>query len=110
MSSSGKYRTPLFLQRPVDAQPSAGEGDLEQTWVTVAMVWARVRPLTGREYWEAQQVRGTANVRVELRFRDDLDPTWRFSNDDGTRLLNIVHVDGVPEDDELVALCVEAKR
>lgn len=38
----------------------------------IATVWACVDFLSGNEAWKAQQVNATANVRVTMRYRNDL--------------------------------------
>ena len=49
------------------------------TWVEQDEVWADARPLPllGREYFAAQQVEAEADMEFHLRYRDDLDATWR---------------------------------
>lgn len=47
------------------------------TWVEQEEVWAEAEPITGREYFAAQQVEAAADIRFRLRYRDDVDSTWR---------------------------------
>ncbi len=46
-------------------------------WVDVATRSASVEPLTGREYWAAQQVQAETTVRIRMRYLRGIDPTMR---------------------------------
>jgi len=75
------------LDRRVTLQTSAiGRDTLggpTQTWATLAVVWATVRPLSGKETVTAQQVQSQASVAVTLRYRADIAATQRVILDDG---------------------------
>lgn len=38
------------------------------TWTEFAAVWAGVRPLQGREFWNVQGEQGEASVEVTIRY------------------------------------------
>jgi len=44
------------------------------TWVPIWQLWAQIQPLTGREYWAAQQVQAEMTHRVLTRWH----PGWRI--------------------------------
>ena len=48
------------------------------TWTTVATVWARVRAVSGREFFAAAQVQQEQSVKVVIRRRTDVAQTWRL--------------------------------
>lgn len=75
-----------------------GGGGYSEEWATYAEVWAEVRPLSGRERYQAQQVEASANYRIRIYNRDDISPAdrilWRgkllnirFIADAGSRAL-----------------------
>lgn len=48
------------------------------TWVDVATVWAQCQALRGREFFAAAQVQQEQTVKVRIRYRSDVTPTWRL--------------------------------
>jgi SPP1 family predicted phage head-tail adaptor len=65
----------VTLQRQLANQD--GLGNSTGQWVDVADVWARVQPLRGKEFFAAGQMQSSAEVRIVIRWRDDVLPTWR---------------------------------
>lgn len=62
-------------------------GGTVDTWAEVAEVWARVEPLSGREFWQAQQAQAQTTHKVTIRYYDGLTSTHRLLY--GSRVLNI---------------------
>ena len=60
------------------------------TWTDVARVWAAVEPNAGRRYFEALQANAEVSGVVRIRYRIDIDPTWRLSHN--SRTLEIVAI------------------
>ncbi|MFX4223539.1 MAG: phage head closure protein [Thalassobaculum sp.] len=54
-----------------------GGGGTEVTWQNVVTVDAQVRPLSGRERLQADQLQASANYRMTIRRRTDLDESMR---------------------------------
>lgn len=50
-------------------------GERVQIPSTVATVWAKVIPIRGREYTEAQKIRPELQYRVTIRYRKDIHPS-----------------------------------
>lgn len=50
----GKLRHRITLQRQINAQNDYGA--VVTTWQGIATVWAEIKPISGREYFEASQV------------------------------------------------------
>jgi len=69
-----------------------GQGGFTETWTTEATVWAHVRPQTGREREFADRQTAEAGYLVVIRYRDDVDETWRFKWLNTGRLMNIRYV------------------
>lgn len=61
----------------VSSTTDAGGGRVE-TWATVATLWANVRPLSGRERLQADQIESPANYRVTIRRRTDITTDKRI--------------------------------
>lgn len=92
------------LQRATGVRNEVGEE--EQTWTTIAQLWAGVKPLSGRELWNAQQVQPDVTHEVSMRFYPGVTPKMRIKF--RTRILNIVSAVNVDENDtELRLVCVE---
>lgn len=83
-----------------------GYGAATATWATEDTVAAKVEPLSGREAWQAQQVRPDVTHQVTIRFWEGLTPKHRFRF--GTRVLNIASVIDLEERGRFqVCVCVE---
>lgn len=69
----GKLRHRITLLRQVNEVNDYGAST--QTWKRVATVWADVRPLSGREYFSAQQVQSEVTTQIWLRHIEGIKPT-----------------------------------
>lgn len=67
--------------------PQNGYGEPVLAWATLATVWARVEPISGRETWQAQQAQADVTHRVTVRTYPGLTSKMRFLL--GGRVLNI---------------------
>nr|WP_315210104.1 phage head closure protein [uncultured Albidiferax sp.] len=73
---AGSLDQRVTLQSRSTVQDAAGQDTI--TWVDVATVWAEVRPLRGREFFAAAQVQQEQSIKVRIRFRPDVQQTWRL--------------------------------
>jgi SPP1 family predicted phage head-tail adaptor len=109
MIDPGQMRTKLVYQESTPAPDSYGQA--VEDWADVFTVWARVRPLSGREIFYAQQVHAQTTHEVVCRYRGGIKPTGRFTVADGSdpaRVLNIVGIaDFESRRVELTISCVE---
>jgi SPP1 family predicted phage head-tail adaptor len=72
---AGEFRHRVALQSPSYAQdPETGENVL--TWITVATVWAAIRPLRAREFIAAQATQSQVTTEIFIRHRA-VEPNWR---------------------------------
>ena len=76
----GKLRHRITLLKQVNEVNDYGAS--VQTWRMVATVWAEVRPLSGREYFSAQQVQSEVTTQIWLRYIDGIKPSMKvkFAN------------------------------
>jgi SPP1 family predicted phage head-tail adaptor len=65
----------ITLQRGVAVQDDFNQP--VKSWEEIATVWAEVRPVGGGEGFDAQQLKATADVRIAIRYRDDVTPETR---------------------------------
>jgi len=104
----GEMQARITLQKP--SQVADGYGDGQPTYVTVGNVWAKLEPMSGREYWRAQQANSKVTHRVTIWFGPygkQLKDDWRFLYDG--RTFNIAGHRNIMEADEfLELLAIEA--
>ena len=72
----GELTERVTLQSRSTAQDAYGQATI--TWTDVATVWARVRAVSGREFFAAAQVQQEQSVKVVIRKRADVAGTWRL--------------------------------
>lgn len=98
----------ITLQSPTKGADGMGGGKL--TYVDVASLWAAVRPLNGKEYFEGQQLKANITHKVEIRYDNRVKSKCRFTY--GARIFDIV---GPPIDPDergarMVCMCSEVER
>ena len=109
----GGLRQRAQLQEPSHVN---ADGEVTETYTTVATRWVSVAALTGRELLEAQQTTARATYRVRMRFYSGLAPKWRIraiTNVSGSvtvlKTLNIEHIGNIDlRNREYEVLCSEA--
>jgi SPP1 family predicted phage head-tail adaptor len=55
-------------------QISDGAGGWKDSWVEVATVWASVEPLSGNEFFKAQQLQYSISHKVTIRYKAGITP------------------------------------
>jgi SPP1 family predicted phage head-tail adaptor len=94
----------MVLTEPDESRNELGEPAL--SWKEAAKIWASIRPLSGRELWQAQQVQADVTHACRLRFRTGIDATMEL--DLQGRRLRIVAVLNLEERNRtLELLCQE---
>lgn len=63
-------------------------GETESNWLTIATVWANIRPLRGRELYQANQVHSETTSKVTIRYRSGILPKMRINY--SGRILEII--------------------
>jgi SPP1 family predicted phage head-tail adaptor len=86
---SGQLDQRVTLQSLVETQNTFGE--TVNTYQTIGTVWARVISEKGREAFESARVNARENLRIAIRYREDLNSKsrvqWMGQN------YNIVYLD-----------------
>lgn len=104
---SGRLRHRITVQTPTQATDDRGAPT--DTWATYATRWAAVEPLSGREYFGAQQI--ASDITHQIRVRHDtvtgaINPKMRISYD--SRTFDIESAINTGERDrEVVLMCRE---
>lgn len=101
---AGQLRHRIQIQQPDEARDDFG-GQVP-TWTTIAVVWADIQPVTGREYFSAQQINAELSHKILIRFQSGIQPTQRVLY--GAREFDIHAVINTGERNrELLLLCSE---
>lgn len=66
---AGKLRHRVVLQERLTEQDT-DTGDMEETWSTVATIWAAVEPMSARELLAADAVQSKLTTRIVIRTRE----------------------------------------
>lgn len=84
----GDLRHRLALEQVV--RQDDGIGGAEETWETVAELWAAVRPLNGHERDGSDQLAGRVSHEIWVRYRAGVKPEMRLRS--GTRVFEVLAV------------------
>jgi SPP1 family predicted phage head-tail adaptor len=107
----GQMRTKLVYQEPPASPTLDSYGQPVEEWADVATVWARLRPLSGRELYYAQQMHAQTTHEVVTRWRPGIKPTGRFTVADGSDPVRVLNILGIADFEsrriELTISCVE---
>lgn len=76
---AGKLDRRVEIKVKTATRNSFGEEVISYT--TLATVWAEVLPVTGREFYTAQQFVPEAQLKMRIRFREDFDETAKITYD-----------------------------
>jgi SPP1 family predicted phage head-tail adaptor len=94
MKPSDRYNSAYLVDGATLQQPttvsSDGAGGGETEWQDVEHIWGRRETLTGNEALQAGAINSTLTDRFTMRYRSDLQASWRLVLDDGVTILRIV--------------------
>jgi SPP1 family predicted phage head-tail adaptor len=108
MTGAGDYRDRITLHRPGNTMhPETGEQ--LATWAEAAEVWAKLVPLSSREAVRAKAAQVETTHRVIIRYRPDVQTSWRITWDDprGHHAADIAGIVETVRRHELELQCVE---
>lgn len=105
--AAGDLDQRVTLQNVVTSRSATGAE--VQTWQDVATVYAAVRPIRGREFFAAGETQSAVDVRVLIRYRDDVTREMRVVH--RGKPLDIVSViDQDSRRESLELMCVSGVR
>ena len=88
---AGDLRHPVTLLRP---DTTLGEHNRRSTvWTEVCTAYAAKSDVSGREFYQAHAVNAEDIVTFTIRWRDDIDTTWRVKHHSTTYgILEVNHL------------------
>ncbi len=96
-------------QRITIQQMTVAKGPLgghQETWATLAVVWAETRDMTGRELFNAKGMGASSTQVLTIRWRADVKPAMRILFSDGT-LARIEWIRRVTRKEYIELYCVQ---
>lgn len=100
----GELRHRVTIQATTAVQDTSAS--YAESWNDVATVWARVRPMNGREYYAMQQAQSSVSHEVVVRFRRGVTTANRLKLD--SRIFDIEGVVNYDERNEwMILYCTE---
>lgn len=81
----GPKRHLIVIQQPVETEDDHHEQIV--TWTNVASVYASIEPMTGREFFQSQELQADITHRIRIRYSADVvavDRTYRATFDSRT--------------------------
>jgi len=85
---AGRLNKYVTIQEPIRLTNDYGEEEIK--WIEFSKVWAGVSPLSGREFFNMQQVNNANIIRVTIRYISNIKDTFRILY--GDRILPIKHI------------------
>lgn len=70
----------ILVQDPEARDPESGQPlppDDPRAWIEVATVWAEVRDLAGRKFYEAAAAQSQVTTEIRMRYREGVKPNMR---------------------------------
>lgn len=102
---AGRLKQRVRIQEFVEVVDEYGT-PIGSDWEDVAIVWASVEPLRGREYIQLQNTQAELTTRIRIRYQPGITPAMRVLYDD--RKFNIQSViDPEERHRELELMCIE---
>jgi SPP1 family predicted phage head-tail adaptor len=86
--NAGKLNRRARLQAQKQVQDDAGQ--LVDTWVDVAPVWANISDISGREFLSADAVQNAAQTKITIRYRAGVTPAMRVVHGSDTYSIEAV--------------------
>lgn len=100
----GNLRHRVALQKKAITED--GLKQQSEVWADIATVWARIEPLSGKEYFAAKQINAEISVKLTLRYRKDVVSDMRVAFDG--RIFEVLSIINPEERREsLILMCKE---
>ena len=76
----GRMRYRIIIQKPSDE--TDGFADPKDEWSDLAIIWADIVPVSGREYFAAEQNMSETQFKIYIRYIEGITPKMRVMNND----------------------------
>lgn len=87
--NAGDLRHRITIQRQhIDIDQTTGDRHVH--WQDVVNVWAKISPVSVREFVQNQQQQHQVNTRITIRYRKDIDTDCRLVHDG--KIYNIIGI------------------
>ena len=108
MIRSARLKDLVTLQEVQESKDSYG--GTTENWVELAQVWADIRPIRGRQFFESFQVQAELTHKITIRYRSDVVAKQRILF--GTRIFTIEHppIDINEQHELLELMCAEGPK
>jgi len=101
---AGQRRHYISIEQVAESQDARGE--LTKTWTEYANAWSEIKPVRGREYFQAHAENVAADTRIILPYLSGITSKMRVRF--GSRIYDIETVINIDERNrELNLMCVE---
>lgn len=111
MKDAGRLRHRVTLQQYTGATDSYGDPLYtdDSQWRGVCDVWAAIDPVSGREFYAAEQAQSAVTHKITLRWRSGVSAAWRVVL--GRRVFRILSViDWEERHESLLLMAQEVER
>lgn len=81
----GRMRFRIEIEEPISLTDN--DGFVTEDWIPVALVWADITPVSGKEYFESAQTLSEVTSKIYIRYYRELKTTMRIKCDD--KIFNI---------------------
>lgn len=108
MIDPGKMRHRITFQRFSGALDDFGDPlqTDDDNWADVATTWAAIDPISGREFYAAEQSQSEVSHKIRCRYRTGLDTAMRITY--GKRRFKIISlIDWEERHESLLLMCRE---
>lgn len=101
---AGRLNKLVTIEQPNSVTDAVGQP--VPSWSQFAKPWARIEPITGREWFAESMINSETTVKITIRYRDGITEDMRVNWN--SKLYNIEDILNVFEKDrELILLCSE---
>lgn len=73
----GKMRHRITIEQKTKV--SDGAGGYTESWVPFVTVWASIDPVSGKEFFEAQQTQSSVSHKIRIRYKSGVLPAMRVN-------------------------------
>ena len=101
MIRSGNLHKKITIQQVTEGRTESGA--VTETWSTFAEPFASVEPVSGREYFAAQQVQAENTVKFRIRYQRGINPKMRILYNDNVYDIQSI-INGSERNDELLIM------
>ncbi len=108
MLQSARLKDYVTIQQPQEGKDDVG--GTKVIWVTLAQVWAEIRPLRGRQFFDAFQTQTELSHKITIRHRTDVSAKMRVMFGTRTFTIEAPPIDPQERHQYLELMCAEGVK